>query len=693
MKQKSIAFNTLKRIIKKSPDLFFEDSAFKEVLEGTASAISSRLQLNDRVTVSLDFSNTQDVVAYANRSSIYINMNNDLRPTKSSLEEQYLFFQGIFAHELGHILLSDFDKLKEVGESIQKGQFPYAPAEFDEIKSALSNHSDYFGKIFPHVSNILEDKYVNYNMKETFKGTFRMGIDRTYTILYPSEKKYSNGTLFENFIMYVHQYLEAGYCENAKKVFKEFKDPEFIAFLDNIQNLHEPSKRFEATYLIFVWGKEYFLKDLQDVESLKKLLQSLQDALEATKIGSGDGELNNNQSNNSNNGQQNSGELNSKTSSKQRNNSQSNNSNNGQQNSNESKSKNSQEPGSKNGEQKGNSKDGLGNFDNGPVNADDLDRSKDPTIGSSGLEKLKKAFQNGAIINPVSAEEVLKRVTEKKIKTSEGKKIVAESYVGDSPAGVSNRRISIRSVSPCKSVYEKIASENRQITNRLIKGLDEIVDDRVTGVTARNLMQGRRINPASTASSSGKIFKKNIMPNDEPELAVSILIDGSGSMYGTRELMAQKTAVIISEFCKRVYVPFAVATHNYGSDVYIYPQSDFEDETIEKYRLGNSFASGCNRDGAALRWAINGLLARPEERKIMIIISDGYPSAYNGMDEATKDIKACVKQCEKNNILLIAAAIGDDKKNIESLYGNSYLDISDLTLLPKKLLKVIKKYV
>ena len=35
----------------------------------------------------------------------------------------------------------------------------------------------------------------------------------------------------------------------------------------------------------------------------------------------------------------------------------------------------------------------------------------------------------------------------------------------------------------------------------------------------------------------------------------------------------------------------------------------------------------------------------------------------------------------------------DDKKNIESLYGNSYLDISDLTLLPKKLLKVIKKYV
>lgn len=40
----------------------------------------------------------------------------------------------------------------------------------------------------------------------------------------------------------------------------------------------------------------------------------------------------------------------------------------------------------------------------------------------------------------------------------------------------------------------------------------------------------------------------------------------------------------------------------------------------------------------------------------------------------------------------MAAAIGDDKSNIERIYGNAFLDITDLSQLPVKLTAVVKRY-
>ena len=47
---------------------------------------------------------------------------------------------------------------------------------------------------------------------------------------------------------------------------------------------------------------------------------------------------------------------------------------------------------------------------------------------------------------------------------------------------------------------------------------------------------------------------------------------------------------------------------------------------------------------------------------------------------------------QRKGILFIAAAIGDDKQNIERIYGNSFLDITDLSQLPIKLTSIIKKH-
>ena len=42
-------------------------------------------------------------------------------------------------------------------------------------------------------------------------------------------------------------------------------------------------------------------------------------------------------------------------------------------------------------------------------------------------------------------------------------------------------------------------------------------------------------------------------------------------------------------------------------------------------------------------------------------------------------------------MMFVAAAIGADKENIERIYGDAFLDITDLTKLPILLLKRIER--
>lgn len=46
-----------------------------------------------------------------------------------------------------------------------------------------------------------------------------------------------------------------------------------------------------------------------------------------------------------------------------------------------------------------------------------------------------------------------------------------------------------------------------------------------------------------------------------------------------------------------------------------------------------------------------------------------------------------------NSLLFVAAAIGNDKQNIERIYGDSFLDITDLNQLPTKLTGVVKRHI
>ena len=75
-------------------------------------------------------------------------------------------------------------------------------------------------------------------------------------------------------------------------------------------------------------------------------------------------------------------------------------------------------------------------------------------------------------------------------------------------------------------------------------------------------------------------------------------------------------------------------------------------------------------------------------------MSDGQPAAsgYHGT-AAEEDLRGIKHEYRRKGVLLIAAAIGDDKESIERIYGDSFMDITDLEQLPAKLTSVIKRHI
>ena len=66
------------------------------------------------------------------------------------------------------------------------------------------------------------------------------------------------------------------------------------------------------------------------------------------------------------------------------------------------------------------------------------------------------------------------------------------------------------------------------------------------------LLIGRRLDSHTLHRNDGKVFYKNALPNEIPELAVGLLIDESGSMgCGDRCTYARASAIILYDFCRR----------------------------------------------------------------------------------------------------------------------------------------------
>ena len=188
---------------------------------------------------------------------------------------------------------------------------------------------------------------------------------------------------------------------------------------------------------------------------------------------------------------------------------------------------------------------------------------------------------------------------------------------------------------------------------------------------------------------------------------VTLLIDNSGSMRGRPITIAALCADILSRTLERCSVKVEIlgfTTKNWKggksrelwnnknkqknpgrlNDLrhIVYKNADTQWRKAKK-NIGLMLKEGLlkeNIDGEAILWAFNRLKKRKEERKILMVISDGAPVddstlSVNSGDYLEKHLKQTVKYIEnKNDIEILAIGIGHDV----SRYYKKAIKITDV---------------
>lgn len=301
-------------------------------------------------------------------------------------------------------------------------------------------------------------------------------------------------------------------------------------------------------------------------------------------------------------------------------------------------------------------------------------------------------------------ERLLNRIAEDSVttelerqRTEELTELAQSISYGDIHDGVTKTVHRIASVSEdLKEEYQSIAGDLLHISKQLQKSVIQQMQDSRRGGKQTSLLMGRRLDAHALFRTDSRVFYKNSLPNEMPALCVGLLLDESGSMsWNDRATYARATAIILYDFCQALGIPITVYGHSTsrGVDLYSYAEFDAIDRD-DRYRMMDISARGSNRDGAALRFVAERLIQRPEDIKLLMLVSDGQPadSGYGGT-AAEEDLRGIKHEYQRKGILFVAAAIGSDKENIERIYGDAFLDITDLTKLPVKLAGIIKRYI
>lgn len=193
----------------------------------------------------------------------------------------------------------------------------------------------------------------------------------------------------------------------------------------------------------------------------------------------------------------------------------------------------------------------------------------------------------------------------------------------------------------------------------------------------KNLRRGALDTGALWKSGAGddRLFTRKGCP-DTGSVVFYILIDNSGSMAsssgnGMQKYVAARIAASVIEEATKSLVPCKIALFNQSGRAVNHVTIRSFDESGKVNRSWNSLSTigpgGCNADSVNIRVASAELTRRPERKKVLLILSDGAPSAYGSRGSATVEVKTAVSEGRRKGNIIIPIMFGDQGFLQESL--------------------------
>lgn len=680
---------TIRKLIKEekskiTDEQLFTSRQFAAYMTDIVETATNRYRRKSKVRMSWDISE-QSETAWTDNRVIQINAGNSVTrsfPTRSLKADSIL---GLAGHEAGHILFTDFTMLKTYFLALSSGKFypeepeglpPLQMLNLQKIKECFENEDKGAIKaislVARNLTNIMEDIYIESRMIDAFPGSFKDGILlfnlRAAEDIPTVSEQIANGN-HDVFIILnlLSQYAIAGDINNVDGYKGKYLDVlyECVPILDEAAYDDDARLRYAAAnkMLVILWPHmqsliEQAREDIQnESETLEETAATQLAGPSSTPVGTGKPVA--------------------------------------------SKGKYQHSPSSEDEDREAIQK--VLDYETGRL---ELEKTEEIEEGDSGgishdLEFAGSGYVSQAaediqrVLTQLAEEAAYERYEEE---LSEELQQEARSiFYGNAHRGI-HVHVNRMGYVPneYRVSYQRVFPALLPISKRLQKQVSQILKDAKDGGKLDGLPYGRRINARNVVRNDGKIFYKTKLPNDQADIAVCLLIDESGSMSDCdRITKARAAALIIHDFCKGLEIPLAVYGHTEDNDVQLYSYAEYDSmDGNDAYRIMDMSSRCGNRDGAALRYAAERLMTRREEIKLLILISDGQPAAngYHGT-AAEADLRGIKQEYSRKGIHLFSAAIGDDKPNIKRIYGDGFLDISDLNRLPVNLGNLIIRYI
>jgi len=746
---------------------FFTSRILAGHFEDMAVAQTKRYHYNRRVHVSIYWKPKVQDGADTNNQVIRINAGHPMVTKVRGRENRYQIVCGLFSHELGHVLYTDFLCSQSYFNALlDERWYPAAPdlkvatdklnerAVWEYVRADELNKK-LFLKVAHDIWNVLEDGYIEHRFLNQFPGTLGYGLEtlreREWKLMpdvtQMKEQEEDGGHIFQSILQVMLSYALFGEIKYGDEPLTDERIQSVFSLITEIDQavmVKSAKSRCDVVNTILVRLWDYIEDYLEEMKkrhdemtaagesiSAEELLEAGLGSLAGTST-SATGCVSRPVADEEDSGEISSGQTAGNRAKTHADAEES-----------EESSGSGETGGADEGESEADEAEGTGeNEDPSGTTSDEDDSGEETPVpsqkaGNTGKQKATEQeqgriplTQTSSVSNPAGGEVSrnedyerecderaaadIERMLDKMAERSACEQLENErlqelnetaqniSY-GNIHEGVGIRvnRISIVDEELAEQ-YNQIAGSLLAISKQMQKSLVKQLKESRRGGRMTGLLMGRRLDTHALCRNDGKVFYKNSLPNEIPEMAVGLLLDESGSMSSCdRCTYARATAIILYDFCRGLDIPVMIYGHSTGYDsshhdtVDLYSYAEFESiDQEDQYRMMDISARGGNRDGAALRFVAEQLSKRPEEIKILMIVSDGQPAdtGYGGT-AAEEDLRGIRQEYQRKNIISVAAAIGDDKQNIERIYGDSFMDITDLNQLPAKLTGVVRRHI
>ena len=202
-------------------------------------------------------------------------------------------------------------------------------------------------------------------------------------------------------------------------------------------------------------------------------------------------------------------------------------------------------------------------------------------------------------------------------------------------------------------------------------------------------------------SQDAKLFERELKA-DASDFVVDVLSDASGSQMSRQGEVALQ-AYIISEALSNVEIPHRVMSFcTFWDYTILHRFREYDDPRSANENIFNYVTSSNNRDGLAIKTAGYELLAREEEKKILIVLSDGKPydvlvnrpnarnpKPYQGK-EAIADTATEIRRLRNLDVSVLGVFAGEEKDlaTEKKIFGKDFAYIRNI----KNFSKIVGRY-